>query len=165
MPSNGEFGQRIMRLARQISGDTTDQLLLERAFAVAQTTLELDRIRKTKIEMIKRVFAQGSVDMPPKIFSDIREVDGAIEITCIPGIRIPASLRLYPKLPTQEPDRTAEAIRRSLPELIKLDRYERRSVLLLDRTMREFIRVLSKTCTNHDSGLGREGSDDCSTSC
>jgi hypothetical protein len=65
MPSNGEFGQKIMMLARQISSDTTDQLLLERAFAVAQTTLELDRIRKTKIEMIKRVFALGSVDMPP----------------------------------------------------------------------------------------------------
>jgi hypothetical protein len=78
------------------------------------------------------------------IFSDIREVDGAIEVTGLPGVRIPASLRLYPKLPTKEPDRTAEAIRRSLPELIKLDRYERRAALLLDRTMREFLRVQSK---------------------
>jgi hypothetical protein len=30
-------------------------------------------------------------------------------------------------LPDQEPDRTAEAIRRVLPELVKLDRYERRA--------------------------------------
>jgi hypothetical protein len=143
MPRSGEFGQKIQKLARAIGGDTTGELVLERASAVAQAKLELDRIHRAKIEMIKRVYAQGSVDMPPKIFSEIREVDGSIIATALPGIRIPDSLRLYPKLPKQEPDRTAEAIRRALPELMKLHRYERRAALRLDRAMRELMRAKS----------------------
>jgi hypothetical protein len=35
-----------------------------------------------------------------------------------------------PAMPTTEPERSAEAIRRALPELIMLDRYERRAGFL-----------------------------------
>ena len=39
-------------------------------------------------------------------------------------------------MPSQEPDRSAEAIRRVLPELRKLDRYERRADAQRDRAVR-----------------------------
>ncbi len=38
-------------------------------------------------------------------------------------------------MPSQEPERTAEAVRRALPELAKLDRYESRAAARLDRAI------------------------------
>ena len=42
-------------------------------------------------------------------------------------------------LPTQ-PGRTAEAVRRALPELTKLDRYEARAVARRDRAIRQIVK-------------------------
>ena len=42
-------------------------------------------------------------------------------------------------MPTTDPERTAEAIRRALPQLIKLDRYERRAGARRARAMRIFL--------------------------
>ncbi len=39
-------------------------------------------------------------------------------------------------MPTDEPARTAEAVRRALPELVKLNRYESRAVARRDRALR-----------------------------
>ena len=43
-------------------------------------------------------------------------------------------------MPTEEPERSAEALRRALPELLKLVRYERRAVLRRDRALRDVIK-------------------------
>ena len=40
-------------------------------------------------------------------------------------------------MPTQEPERSAEAIRRALPELTKLNRYESRAATRRDGAVRE----------------------------
>ena len=39
-------------------------------------------------------------------------------------------------MPSQEADRLAEVVRRALPELLKLDRYERRAAGLRYRALR-----------------------------
>ena len=39
-------------------------------------------------------------------------------------------------MPSQEPDRSAEAVRRVLPELRQLDRYERRAAAQRERAVR-----------------------------
>ncbi len=39
-------------------------------------------------------------------------------------------------MPEQEPERSAEAVRRALPELMKLARYERRAAGQRDRALR-----------------------------
>ena len=44
-------------------------------------------------------------------------------------------------MPSQEPDRSAEAMRRALPELLKLDRYERRASAMRDRAVYELVKV------------------------
>ena len=38
-------------------------------------------------------------------------------------------------MPSADPERSAEAVRRALPELLKLDRYERRATARRDRAM------------------------------
>src|SRR4029450_11180191 len=43
-------------------------------------------------------------------------------------------------MPTQEPYRTAEAVRRALPELAKLDLYESRAVSRRNRAIREIVK-------------------------
>jgi hypothetical protein len=40
-------------------------------------------------------------------------------------------------MPSLEPQRSSEAVRRILPDLIKLDRYESRAVARRDRAIRE----------------------------
>lgn len=39
-------------------------------------------------------------------------------------------------MPSAEPERLAEAVRRALPELLKLDRYERRAAAVSERSVR-----------------------------
>jgi hypothetical protein len=46
-------------------------------------------------------------------------------------------------MPTEEPGRTAEAVRRALPELAKLDRYESRAVARRDRAIRQIVNETS----------------------
>ena len=44
-----------------------------------------------------------------------------------------------PAMPSQEPQRTAEATRRLLPQLVRLYRYESRAVTRRDRAIRAII--------------------------
>jgi uncharacterized protein with HEPN domain len=44
------------------------------------------------------------------------------------GPGMPERIDRLATMPTEEPERTAEAVRRALPELAKLDRYESRAV-------------------------------------
>jgi hypothetical protein len=57
-------------------------------------------------------------------------------------------------MPTQEPERSAEAVRRALPELIKLHRYESRAAARRDRAIRELSkrRIASKETARPDLG-------------
>jgi hypothetical protein len=48
---------------------------------------------------------------------------------------IPEPVDPLATMPNKEPERTAEAIRRALPELRKLDRYESRAVARRDRAI------------------------------
>ena len=43
-------------------------------------------------------------------------------------------------MPSEQLERSAEAIRRTLPELVKLGRYESRAAARRDRTIREIVR-------------------------
>ena len=49
---------------------------------------------------------------------------------------IPEPVEGASPMPPTEPGRSAEAVRRALPELLKLDRYERRAAALRDRSVR-----------------------------
>jgi hypothetical protein len=104
----------VERLARKIAGDAEHEIILERARAIAEAELDLARVRRAKIALIERVRAFGVLASP-----------------------LPPAIDCSAAMPTQEPQRSTEAVRRALPELLKLDRYERRAASRRDRAVRE----------------------------
>jgi hypothetical protein len=110
--STAAYAKHLDKLVRQIAGDTKDAILLERARAIAQAELDLARVRRAKVALIERASAFGELD-PPRL----TVIDASAT------------------MPSQEPDRSAEAIRRVLPELRKLDRYERRAAAQRERAV------------------------------
>jgi hypothetical protein len=101
------FTREVERLARKIVAER--EVTLERARAVAEAEHDLARVRRAKIVLIKRAQALGALDCSPSE-------------TCVPTLR-------------QDPQQAAEAIRRVLPELVRLDRYERRAASRRDQAL------------------------------
>jgi hypothetical protein len=129
--------KQLDKLVRKIAGDSEDAIVLERARALAQAELDLARVRRAKVALIERASAFGEID-PPRltISQELRFLNAQIRAfhVAIPGtLTLPEPIDASTTMPSQEPDRSAEAIRRVLPELRKLDRYERRAAARRDR--------------------------------
>jgi hypothetical protein len=137
--SSAAVTKQLDKLVRKIAGDTKDPILLERARALAQAELDLARVRRAKVALIERASAFGELDPPPftiaqrlaDLHAQIRAFNAAIR----PPITFPKPIDPFATMPRQEPDRSAEAIRRVLPELRKLERYERRAAAQRDRAV------------------------------
>lgn len=115
---SGAYAKEREKLARKIVGDSEDPVLLERARAVAEAELELARVRRAKVATIARMFAFEGLDAGSG--AGTKPLD-------------PSATRA---MPATEPHRSAEALRRAIPELVKLDRYERRASARRDRAVR-----------------------------
>jgi hypothetical protein len=131
--STAAFAKQLDRLARKIAGDTKDAITLERARAIAQAELDLARVRRAKVALIERASAFGELD-PPQLFSSVTQIIRAIN-ALDRGSFLPKPIDALATMPSQEPDRSAEAVRRVLPELRKLDRYERRAAAQRERAV------------------------------
>jgi hypothetical protein len=121
--------------ARELANGCSDQITLGYARITAEADLELARIRRLKTNLVVHVTAFGALD-PPRMTSKgiIRWLKQYDE-----GGDPPLSLAMEgipPAMPVEEPERSVEAIRRVLPELLKLDRYERRAAARRDRALR-----------------------------
>jgi len=129
------------RLAREIAGDTENMIILERARAVAYAELDLARVRRAKIALIER--NRGFRDFGPPKFLVPTFLTKIVEHLHAParGTVPPEILPADPSgtMPSPEPDRSTEGIRRALPELLKLDRYERRAVARRDQAVRGLV--------------------------
>jgi hypothetical protein len=125
--------------ARQIAGDTQDKIVLELARDAAEAELELARVRRVKVALIERLAALGRFDAPKRFLSPKDEAAWIMQhyfgATLWKG-RPKFALDPLPPMPSQEPQRTAEAVRRILPELLRLQRYESRAVARRDRAIR-----------------------------
>lgn len=145
--ANPALAKRLDRLARLIAGNSKDSIILEHARAAAHAVLDLARVRQAKVALIKCMSALGALEPPYDMLSVMKAwlyVDLALEGRTPRG-RPPRMLEPVDPLatmPTQEPERTAEAVRRSLPALLKLGRYESRAVARRDRAIRE----ITKSC-------------------
>jgi hypothetical protein len=123
------FGEQIEQLAREIAGDTQSEVKLECARAIAAAELDLARVRQAKVALIERVMASGALDRaygeaPRKVLQSrtlAREVQA----------------QEAPAMPSAELCRSAEAIKRALPALVKFDRYEQRARAARDRAVRQ----------------------------
>jgi hypothetical protein len=122
------FGEQIEQLALQIAGGTQNELRLECARAVAAAELDLARVRKAKVALIERVMASGALDLA---YSEIpRKVLQSKTLARVQAHEAPA-------MPSVEPSRSAEAIKRALPALVKFDRYEQSARARRDRAVRQ----------------------------
>ena len=131
-------------LARKIAGNSKEEIILAHARAAAQAELDLARVRMAKIALIERVSALGALDAP-QLFGSVMKRLRYYELVLAgkPPYVIPEPIDPLSTMPAEEPERTAEAVRRTLPDLLKLDRYERRAVTRRDRAIRQII--ISKT--------------------
>ena len=147
--ASAAYTRQVEELAGEIAGGATDVFVLELARVAAEAELELHRVRRVRLALIERTSALGSLKTPTHFPSAIQEVRWLIAmddwIREKKGSRPP-----WPKLqdpsatmPPQEPQRVSEAVRRILPDLVKLDRYERRAAARRDRA----IRRITQTCT------------------
>jgi hypothetical protein len=131
------------KLARKIAGKSKDPVVLEHARDAAYAEIDLARVRRVRVALIERASALGSLEAP-QLFNSVREVSRFLksiergETPSLPEREDPLAT-----MPTEEPQRTAEAIRRALPELAKLDRYESRAVARRDRAIRQIVKKRS----------------------
>jgi hypothetical protein len=109
------FTTEVERLARKIAGDTEHEIIHERARDVAEAQLDLARVQRAMIALIEHARAFGALDCP-----------------------LSETIDRF-AMPTQEPQQSAEAMRRVLPELVRLDRYERRAASRRDQALRRLV--------------------------
>ena len=131
------YAKQLAKLVREIAGNTEDPILLERARAVAQSELDLARVRRAKIALIERARAFGELDPRFRTVTQIKRFFNALDRG---RLLVPTPVDPSATMPSQEPFRSAEAVRRVLPELRKLDRYERRAAARRDRAVLGFWR-------------------------
>jgi hypothetical protein len=108
---------KLDHLARQIAGDSDSEIILELARSAAEAEFDLARVRLVSRALINRGAAPQS---PVQDFID------------------PAK-----NMPTQPSERTSEAVRRALPELVRLNRYQVRAASRRNRAIKEIIKIKS----------------------
>jgi hypothetical protein len=127
-------------LARRLVGDHADEQILELAHRVVRAHLDLLRVREIKRNLTERVYRVGALDPLPRFRSR------SAELTCIRyilshpldrSLRWPDPVDPLGPMPTEHAARAAEATRRLLPELGKLDRYERRAFSAKQNALRK----------------------------
>jgi hypothetical protein len=132
--STAAYAKQLAKLVREIAGDTKDAIVLERARAIAQAELDLARVRRAKVALIERACTFGELE-PPLVLSSATQIIRFVNALDRGRLILPTPVDTSATMPSHEPDRSAEAIRRLLPELRKLERYERRAAARRDRVI------------------------------
>jgi hypothetical protein len=132
-----QFAKHVEALAQKIAGRGADAVTLEIARLIARAELDLVQIRRTKVALIARMSEFGELEVPNPLRTcrDVTRFLASFDRGLPLSLAVPAS----PSMPFSEPERSAEAVRRALPELLKLDRYERRATARRDRASRQII--------------------------
>jgi hypothetical protein len=137
--SSAELARQLNVRAHEIAGDASDLISLELARTIAEAEFELARVRRVKVGLIERVAAFGRFDVPARFASPKDEVAWILQhyfgSTLWKG-RPKFAVDPLPPMRSPELQRTAEAVRRILPELVRLQRYESRAVARRDRAIR-----------------------------
>jgi hypothetical protein len=132
--STAAYAKQLAKLVREIAGDSKEAIVLERARAIAQAELDLARVRRAKVALIERARTFGELE-PPQVLSSATQIIRFVNALDRGRLIVPPPVDSSATMPSHEPDRSAEAIRRLLPELRKLERYERRAAARRDRAI------------------------------
>lgn len=123
---SAERAKYIEDLAREIAGGASDLVSLELARTAAEAALDLARIRQVRVALIDRLVMFGTFDVPEAASKTMGDVMHFMTTFLETG-KLPKPADAAETMPSMGPERTAEAVRRALPELMRLDRYERRA--------------------------------------
>ena len=129
--STAAYAKQLAKLVREIAGDSKEAIVLERARAIAQAELDLARVRRAKVALLERACTFGELE-PPQVLSSATQIIRFVNALDRGRLILPTPVDSSATMPSHEPDRSAEAIRRLLPELRKLERYERRAAARRD---------------------------------
>lgn len=143
LPSSAATEKQIDKLSCKIVGHTKSEIILQYARDAAEAQLELEHIRKVKIALVERVLAFGALG-PTVRFGSVTKALRHLKLVMAGKALLGEPIDLLATLPSEEPERSAEALRRALPELIRLDRYEGRALGRRDNAIRRIIRNRSE---------------------
>jgi hypothetical protein len=134
LPYTHHTSKHLDQRAHEIAGECGDQVTLGYARVIAEADLDLARVRQVKVAVIAHVSAFGARD-PARLRSkgimrSLKQYDEADDSP------LSSATEARPPAMPSELERSAETIRRALPELLKLDRYERRAAARRDRAVR-----------------------------
>jgi hypothetical protein len=137
--SNAKRDRFVARLAHKIGSEIANAPTLPYARMVAEAEFDLAQVRQLKIALINRMLISSDLGDRALLAFD----RGALTRP-EPAATKTGTERARTTLQSSQPDQFADGVRRALPELIKLDRYEqraatkrRRSLLaILDRTIK-----------------------------
>ena len=124
---NDRGGADIEALARLLVGANEDEETLELARGAVLAHLDLLRIREVKRDLMERVYQLGMVDPPPRIRFRSADIRYLLSQPLDRPLRWPRRVNPSGAMPSGRDERAAEAMRRALPDLRKLDRYDRRA--------------------------------------
>jgi hypothetical protein len=138
LTSSAAMAKQVDSLARKFAGNAKSEVVLRFARDAAEAALELERIRKVKIALIERVLAVGAV-APTKPFGSAKETIRHLRLVLADKAMLKEPIDDLATLPSEEPLRSAEALRRALPDLLRLDRYEGRAIGRRGRAIKKMI--------------------------
>jgi hypothetical protein len=140
LTSSAAIEKQVNKLSRKIAGNTKSEIILRYARDAAEAELELERIRQVKIALVERVLALGASKPTVPLGSSMKSIRH-LKLVLAGKAMLEEPIDPLVTLPSEEPERTAEALRRALPELIKLDRYEARAIGRRDNAIRRITRT------------------------
>jgi hypothetical protein len=140
-------------LARQIAGDSNSEIILELARSAAEAEFDLARVRLVWIALVNRVFASGAIDpfvddfardkaKWQRLRAELRHFKACLS-GAAPQSPVQDLIDSAKNMPTEPSERTFEAVRRALPELIKLNRYQVRAASRRNRAIKGIIKIKS----------------------
>ena len=112
-------------------GKANDQHALASARQIAEAGFKDARVQRIKVALIERAH-------------------NVVGLTTLMSTRPKGAIDTLPPMPEDEPQRTAEAVRRVLPELVRLNRYEVRAVARRDQAIRTLVLRKSIVRTTED---------------
>jgi len=142
-----ELARAVEARASRILGahaNANDRHALVAARRIAEADFELARVQRMKVALIERAYDLGRLS-PRKLFRTKKdEAAWAVQYffgATLGNIRPKCEIDTLPPMPEDEPQRTAEAVRRALPDLVRLTRYERRAAGRRDRAIRHLTQI------------------------
>jgi hypothetical protein len=124
-------------LAREFVEDECDAGSLELARTMVRAHLDLLRIREIKQDLKQRMYTHGSLHPLRRFRSVSAEINYILKARLDRPLHLPPSSDGLSALSFLDEERTAEAMRRLLPELARLERYERRAFNAKHKALRK----------------------------